>query len=157
MEPDTRHAAVTTLVALASSADARDRADAGRCLASFCDVAAARAVLGKLVLDADDTFVTVETAEALLRRRDVTGLAILAAGAAAAEFEQVDWLYAAVHSVLGVLERDRDAAVVICQALCEDPDQGDQVRTGAARLLAMLAELQPVLLTRSPGCGQQLR
>ena len=147
METETRHAVVTTLVALASSADTRDRADAGRCLASFVDVPAARAALGKLVLDTGDTFVTLETAKALLHRRDATCLAIVAAGAAAAEFEQVDWLYAAVHSVLGVLERDRDAAVATCQALRDDPDQGDQVHTGAARLLMMLTDLQPVLLT----------
>ena len=69
---------------LAASRDYRDRADAGRAMASFADVPEARGPLVRLVLDRDDTFVTRATAEALLRRRDSAGVAAVAGGSAGA-------------------------------------------------------------------------
>lgn len=73
---------VTALVGLAGSCDYRDRADAGRCLASFAQAAG---TLLELVLDAGDTFVTRATAEGLLRRQDKVGLAMVASALAAAD------------------------------------------------------------------------
>ncbi|WP_199856867.1 hypothetical protein [Nocardia suismassiliense] len=74
MSNQARAAVVAALIELARSADVRDRADAGYGLAAFAEMPDARAVLASLVLDAEDTFVTLVTAEALLRRKDVWGL-----------------------------------------------------------------------------------
>jgi hypothetical protein len=137
--------AVAALIQLADSPDYHDRAAAGRCLVNFVDDHATRAVLLSLVLDAENTFVTVETAEALLRRNDAASLAIVSAASAVAEYELADWLYGAVHSVLSVFERDRDDALRICRTIVDDPGQDDRVRTGAGRLVTALTDLRPVL------------
>lgn len=147
MDVDARQAVVTALVSLAASPHYLDRAAAGRCLASFADVPAARDALLPLVLDTADTFVTLATTEALLRRGDAVGLTIVCAGASVAENERLDWIYTAVQSVLGVFERDRDDAVRICRGLADDPAQEVPVRSGATRLIARLTDLQPVLIT----------
>jgi hypothetical protein len=145
MGTDARQAVVAGLIRLADSPDYRDRADAGRALASFAEEHSTHPVLLNLVLDTKNTFVIAETAEALLRRKDAVSLAIVSAAAAVADCDVTIWLYGAVHSVLGVFERDRDDAVRICQALADNPDQDDQVRTGAAQLVVELTDLQPVL------------
>ncbi|ANZ42881.1 hypothetical protein BBK82_19885 [Lentzea guizhouensis] len=103
-----------------------------------------------LVLDAEDTAVTDVTAKALLRRGDATGLAVVCAATAGAEGEQHDHLYAALWDVLGVFERDRDAALATCRALADDPAQDDRVRSGAAAVGADLAAFQPVLRAGLP-------
>jgi hypothetical protein len=74
MNDEARRAAVIALIGLARSRDYRDRADAGRALASFAETPEAQGPLLELVLDAGDTFVTRVTAEALLRRQDTVGL-----------------------------------------------------------------------------------
>jgi hypothetical protein len=128
MNIEARRLAVAALVRLADSPDYRCRVDAGRALASFVEECLARPVLLNLVLDAEKTFVTLETAEALLRRKDVAGLVIVsaaaAAAAAAAENEVADWLHSAVDSVFSHFERDRDSAMLICPALVDDPRPG---------------------------------
>src|SRR5690349_16364572 len=85
MSDEARRAAVAALIELAGSANYRDRADAGRSLASFAEVPEAGRTLLGLVLDAGDTFVTRVTAEALLRRQDTVGLAVVAAALAEAD------------------------------------------------------------------------
>lgn len=154
MSSEARRAAVSALIALAGSADFRDRADAGRGLAGFAESAQARRALSDLVLDADDTFVTLETARALLRRQDRIGLAAVASALATADHGRADWIDVAVLDVFGMFARDRDAAVRECEVLTRDPD--DRVRRGASRLIGMLTEINPVLqpeqddLPRSP-------
>ena len=134
---------VAALVGLAGSPDYRDRADAGRALAGFAEAAEAAGPLLELVLDAGDTFVTRATAEALLRRQDKAGLALVAAALAAADPGHADWIEAAVLDVFSVLSTDRDAAVRWCEALAQDSDE--RVHRGAAELIAMLLEINPIL------------
>lgn len=59
--------------------------------------------------------------------------------------EQADHLHAALQSVQGVFERERDAAVQICRELAQDPAQPVEVRDGAAALVADLTALRPSL------------
>ncbi|GLY54770.1 hypothetical protein [Lentzea sp. NBRC 102530] len=146
MDDDARQAVVTALLRLAASSDHRDRADAGRGLASFAEVPAARRKLLELLLDTADTFVTDETTEALVRRGDAEALAIVCAGAAQAGHDHVDHLYGTLCSTLVVYESERDAAVAICQTFLDDPARDEQTRTGAAAVIAALTELRPVLL-----------
>ncbi|WP_327099248.1 hypothetical protein OIE68_10860 [Nocardia vinacea] len=143
MSNEVRGAVVARLIRLAESADCRDRADAGRCLANFAEIPEARGPLLGLMLDAGDTFVTYATAEALLRRQDVVGFAAVASGLAAADPNQGDWIQTAVLDVLGVFSRDRDAAVRECETLTGALDE--LVRHGASQLIAMLAEINPIL------------
>lgn len=142
MSDEARRAVVAALVRLAGSSDYRDRADAGRSLASFTGMPEARGPLLDLVLDAGDTLVTRVTAEALLRRHDPAGLAVVASALATADPSHADWIYSAVGDVFIVFSRDREAAERQCEALTRDPDE--QVRCGVVRLTAMLAEINPV-------------
>ncbi|MGO4616730.1 hypothetical protein AB4305_11045 [Nocardia sp. 2YAB30] len=143
MSNELRGAVVAGLIKLAGSPDYRDRADAGRCLASFAEIPQTRGPLFDLVLDTRDTFVTRATAEALLRRQDTVGFAAVASGLAAADPNHADWIHTAVLDVFGVSSRDRDAAVRECEILTGSPDE--QARRGASRLIAMLAGINPIL------------
>ncbi|OLF07428.1 hypothetical protein BLA60_27790 [Actinophytocola xinjiangensis] len=148
MNYEARHAVVSTLIELAGSPDYRDRADAGRGLVSFAEMPEARGPLLELVLDDRDTSVTRVTAEALLRRQDSAGFAVVASALAAIGPDhhspsQIDWIHTAVHDVFMVFSRDRDAAVRVCEVLARDPDE--QVRRGAEQLIAALAEINPIL------------
>jgi hypothetical protein len=134
---------VGALVRLAASRDYRDRADAGRALASFAEMPGARESLLGLVLDADDTFVTRATAEALLRRQDTAGLAIVAEALVTADFQRFSWIHTAVVDVFGIFVADRDGAVRTCEAL--GLDTNEQVRQGAGELLDMLNQISPIL------------
>ncbi|MBC6448363.1 hypothetical protein GPZ80_14415 [Actinokineospora sp. HBU206404] len=148
----TRHAAVAQLIALASSADYRDRAAAGRALAVFADVWQAREPLLALVLDTADTFVTRVTAEALLRRQDLAGYTVVARALTVADDNHADWIYTAIIDVFVVYGDERDAAVGECEALLDDED--DQVRRGARLLRRALTALTPVLLPPRPAADQ---
>jgi predicted phosphoribosyltransferase len=152
MSREARRAVVAALVGLAGSADYRDRADAGRGLASFAETAEARSASLALVLDAGDMFVTRATAEALLRRRDAVGLAVVASALGVADPQHAEWIYTAVVDVFGVFSRERDAAVRECAVLSGDPDE--RVRRGADELTGMLAEIDPILY---PAQGGQTR
>ncbi|XTZ18748.1 hypothetical protein ACQSSU_15915 [Micromonospora echinospora] len=110
MDDEARRAAVAALKDLVRGRDYRDRADAGRALASFAERPEAAEALRELVLDVDDTFVTRATTEALLRRMDTVGLATVAYALAQADSNHGDWIHAAVVDVFGVFSRDRDAA-----------------------------------------------
>ncbi len=100
-------------------------------------------MLASLVLDADDTFVTVVTAEALLRRKDVVGLGVVAASFAGADGTQSEWIGTALNDVYGVFADERDAAVRICSTLSRDPDA--QIRRGAIDLITLLNRIDPIL------------
>ncbi|MGC5033490.1 hypothetical protein [Micromonospora sp. DT229] len=144
MNREVRRTVVAALVQLASSADYRDRADAGQAMASFVEMAETREPLQRLLLDADDTGVTRTTAEALLRRMDAPGLAAVARALADADANHADWLYTAVCDVFMIYASRRDTAVHTCDAMIE---QGDpSLRRGAAHLLDALVEINPVLL-----------
>ncbi len=107
MSDEARHAVVATLIGLAGSPNYRDRADAGRSLASFAEVPEAGKALLDLVLDAGDTFVTRETVTALLRRQDTIGLAVVASALTAADANHADWIHTAVLDVFMVFAADR--------------------------------------------------
>ena len=141
---DARHSAVVSLITLARSADFRDRADAGRALAVFADVKQARESLLRLVLDPHDTLITRVTTEALLRRHDMAGCAVVSHALAVADDNHSDWIHTAIADVMGVHGRDRNAAVRTCRAMLDDADE--RVRTGARLLITALDSLDPVLL-----------
>jgi hypothetical protein len=143
MSDEARRAAVAALIGLAGSANYRDRADAGRSLASFAEIPEAGRTLLGLVLDAGDTFVTRVTAEALLRRQDAVGLAVVASALAAADPNHADWIHTAMLDVFMVFARDRDAALRECEVLTRGTDE--QVRCGGHQLIDMLTEINPIL------------
>ena len=143
MDNDLRYASVVALSALGRSGDYRDRADAGRGLASLAEMPDAAGLLLELVLDPDDTFVTRATAEAVLRRKDKIGLSIVASALAAAGSNHIDWIHSAVVNVFGIFSSDRDDAAKLVEELARDGD--DRVAHGARQLLGSLAELDPVL------------
>lgn len=148
MDDDMRAAAVLALASLGRGSDYRDRADAGRALASFADRREAAAMLRELLLDADDTFVTRATAEALLRRKDRAGLAAVASALAAADADHADWMCTAADDVFGVFTGDRDEAVLICEALVRDAGGADEgLALGARQLLDVLGGMDPVFHT----------
>jgi hypothetical protein len=143
MSDEARRAVVATLVGLAGSPNYRDRADAGRSLASFAEIPEAGRALLDLVLDAGDTFVTRVTAEALLRRQDTVGFAMVASALAAADPDHADWIHTAVLDVFMMFSRDRDAALRECEALARGTDE--QVRHGGRQLIDMLEKIDPIL------------
>jgi len=143
MSDEARRAVVATLIGLAGSPNYRDRADAGRSLASFAEIPEAGRALLDLVLDAGDTFVTRVTAEALLRRQDTVGLAVVCSALAAADPNHADWIHTAVLDVFMVFSRDRDAVLRECEVLARGTDE--QVRRGGRQLIDMLEKIDPVL------------
>jgi hypothetical protein len=88
---------LTVAIADADSPSWSARAAAGRRLAASADLTGVSYVLHRLLLDAQDTGVTQETAEALLARGDTLGLrTVLVALSCAAETWTADQLSAAV-------------------------------------------------------------
>lgn len=138
-----RSASVMALGALGRSRDHRDRADAGRGLAGFAEMPEAAARLLELVLDPDDTYVTRETAGALLRRSDRAALAIVASALAVADPNHSDWIQTAITDVLGIFASDLDEAKRLSEELARDTDA--RVALGARRLFESLSEIDPVL------------
>lgn len=83
------------------------RAAAGRCLAAHAEVDDATRILHLLLLDGQDTAVTQETAEALLRRGDVLGLRpVLKALAVAANPNVPDWDASTMDEIDAAVTRD---------------------------------------------------
>jgi len=134
---------------LGRSHDYRDRADAGHGLAGFAEMQEALGPLLELVLDAGDTFVTRVTAEAVLRRKDRIGLAIVASASAVADSNHSDWIHTALHDVFSIFSEDRDNAMHLCEEMLRDTD--DRVALGARQMHEALAEIDPVLRPISPG------
>jgi hypothetical protein len=149
---DARHLAVVPLLTLASNADYRDRADAGRGLAIFADVEQACKPLLTLVLDTRDTFVTRATTQALLRRHDKIGYAVISRALVTADDNHSDWIHTAIADVFGMYGRERDTAIQECQTLLDDTDT--QVSAGAPLLVAALTSLTPALLRPERGATQ---
>ncbi|MGY3337833.1 hypothetical protein ACVW0K_003932 [Streptomyces filamentosus] len=79
-------------------------------------------MLRRLLVDGGDTFVTQETAEALLERRDARGLRLVLGAFAGADDDTADQLS---DALFGVCCRTREDAVrfaALCAVLVEDPD-----------------------------------
>ncbi|WP_326757343.1 hypothetical protein OHB35_53175 [Streptomyces phaeochromogenes] len=74
------------------------------------------------MLDGRDTFVTQETAEALLERWDVVGLRMVLAALASADDGTGDHLDAAILNVCGQSEEDGERLAALCSALTSDAD-----------------------------------
>ncbi|MFE9406439.1 hypothetical protein ACFYNY_32555 [Streptomyces sp. NPDC006530] len=143
MDTALRHAAVLALGELGRSRDFQDRADAGRGLAAFAETPEAFALLLDLVLDPHDTFVTRVTTEAVLRRKDRSGLAIVAYALADAGPNHSDWIRTAIDDVLSIFSVDRDHAMRLCAELSTESD--DRLARGVGQLHGILAEMDPVL------------
>ncbi|MFJ9737496.1 hypothetical protein [Streptomyces sp. NPDC101166] len=87
-------------LARATSPSWPQRARAGRDLAAFVDVPeVAEAVLG-LLLDAEDTAVTRQTAETLARVGTAAAMRLIASAVAEADDNQADWIRTGVHDAL---------------------------------------------------------
>ncbi|WP_328865917.1 hypothetical protein [Streptomyces sp. NBC_00304] len=109
------------------------RAAAGRRLAADAEVPEVAAVLSRLLLDAHDTFVTQETAEALLLRGDVPGLRLVLAALATADAETGDQIQCAIVNMCEQSQEDIEHLAELAAALVSDPDAG--VREEARGLL----------------------
>ncbi|MFD8979871.1 hypothetical protein [Streptomyces sp. NPDC059564] len=89
-----------------------------------------------MLLDGRDTFVTQETAEALLGHWDVLGLRMVPAALANADDDTGDHLDAAILNVCRQSEKDEERLAALCSALTSDAD-GD-VSGEARRILRPL-------------------
>ncbi len=63
------------------------------------------------MLDHDDTFVTHETAAALLRRQDTIGTTAIPQALNTADADHIEHIHDAIIDVLGIYASHRDAAV----------------------------------------------
>lgn len=151
MVSDARYAAVLALGTLGQSEDWRDRADAGHGLAGFAEMPEAVGPLLALLLDRGDTFVTLHTARALLRRQDRAGLSVVASALAEAGPSHGDWIGTASVDVFGIFSDDLDEALRLCEELMRDTD--DRLALGARRLHEALREIDPVRRPARDGQG----
>ncbi|GHF91479.1 hypothetical protein GCM10017667_20990 [Streptomyces filamentosus] len=109
------------------------RAAAGRGLAGFAGVPEVDGVLRRLLVDGRDTFVTQETAEALLERGDACGLRLVLGAFDGADDDTADHLDDALFGVCCRSREDAERFAALCAVLVEDPDGA--VRGEARRLL----------------------
>ncbi|MFD6288590.1 hypothetical protein [Streptomyces sp. NPDC060205] len=86
-----------------------------------------------LLLDAEDTAVIRQTAEALTRVGTVAAMRLVALAVAEADDNQADWLQSGVHDALAGPGGVPDVAAV-CGKLARDPEEA--VRRGAADISA---------------------
>ncbi|MER5820955.1 hypothetical protein [Streptomyces mirabilis] len=98
------------------------RAASGRRLAVVAEVPEVAEVLHRLLLDGRDTFVTQETAEALLGRWDVLGLRMVLAALASADDDTGDHLDAAILNVCGQSGVDGERLAALCSVLTSDAE-----------------------------------
>ena len=114
------------------------RARAGRLLAPQAGQPGVDVLLRSLLLDEQNTAVTLETAEALLERAGRAGMELVAWAVAGADEQTKSWLIAAVHGVCAQDAEDLAAALRLCRDLsaAEDP----RVRTGAQELGRLLRD-----------------
>ncbi|WP_370423809.1 hypothetical protein AB8O64_07025 [Streptomyces sp. QH1-20] len=120
-------------LAEASSPSWTRRVRAGRDLASFIDVPEAADTLLGLLLDAENTAVTRQTAEALARAGTVAAIRLIALAVAEADDNHADWLQTGVHDALVGPGGVPDVAAA-CGKLARDPEKA--VRRGAADISA---------------------
>jgi hypothetical protein len=116
----------------ASSPDYRRRAEAGRQLATLPELTPAAGMLMRLLLDPDDTAVTLETAEALLSREDGAGLELLLRAAARGDEDTLNELATAVHN--HVIDHGNENLDRRCAGLLTPGDP--ELTLGARRLLS---------------------
>ncbi|MFF9131224.1 hypothetical protein [Streptomyces sp. NPDC014806] len=128
---------VRSALAEASSASWARRARAGRELAPHADVPQAAPVLLRLLLDAEDTAVTRQTAQALAAVGTVAAVRLLALAVADGDGNQADWLQTGVQDAL-IDTGGPGALAAACGTLAQDP--GDAVRRGVARISAWIEE-----------------
>ncbi|MFD5586539.1 hypothetical protein [Streptomyces sp. NPDC127063] len=128
---------VRSALAEASSASWARRARAGRELAPYADVPQAAPVLLRLLLDAEDTAVTRQTAQALAAVGTVAAVRLLALAVADADGNQADWLQTGVQDAL-IDAGGPGPLAAACGLLAQDP--GDAVRGGVARISAWIEE-----------------
>jgi hypothetical protein len=108
------------------------RASAGQRLAPHAGVAPAAAVLGRLLLDPENTAVTRETAEALLTQRSLPAVQLVALAVAHADDNQANWLQTAVQDVAwSSVDAEREV-LAVCAVLAGSSDA--DVRRGAAEI-----------------------
>ena len=103
----------------------------------------------ELVLDASDTFVTRVTAEAVLRRMDRIGLAVVASALAVADSNHRDWIHTALGDVFSIFSEDRDNAMRLCEEMMRDTD--DRVALGLVRCTKRWPRSTPFFAPRSTG------
>ncbi|MER5757786.1 hypothetical protein [Streptomyces sp. NPDC002082] len=119
-------------IAAAESPDSSVRAEAGRFLAAAPQIEGVADVLHRLLLDAQDTGVTSDTALALLARGDVAGLrAVLAARAVASDQGTADQLAAELDcDPRWATGQDRDELIAQLRTLAVDrnPDVRSEAR-----------------------------
>ncbi|MFE2144273.1 hypothetical protein ACFXA3_21495 [Streptomyces sp. NPDC059456] len=120
----------------AASASWSVRAASGRRLASAAELPGVSEVLHRLLLDGRDTFVTQETAEALLGRWDVLGLRLVLAALAGADDDAGDHLNAAITNVCRQSDEGVERLAALCSTLTSDED--DAVSGEARRILVPL-------------------
>lgn len=123
-------------LAAASHGDVEVRAAAGVVLASAPDVEAVADVVLRLLLDQEDTFVTSETADALVSRRDVTGLRLVLLALRRADDENTEnWTW----DVLLQPETYEELAErqVLLEALAADPEVAATAHVALERLSAL--------------------
>lgn len=125
------------LQVLATSEDYKDRRRAAVGLARLADEPAAGALLRELVLDAEDTAVTLAATAAVMGRGDRAGLGILAAALATADDQQRNWIEAGIAEALGESEEARDKAMAIVRE-CVPGAPDHAPRRGIERLLSLL-------------------
>ncbi|WP_371619796.1 hypothetical protein [Streptomyces sp. NBC_00454] len=112
------------------------RARAGRDLAAFADAPEAAGALVGLLLDAQDTAVTRQTAEALARTGTAAAVRLIALAVVEADENQADWLQTGVHDAHEGPDGLPDVAAA-CGKLARD--QEGAVRRGAAEISAWMA------------------
>jgi len=137
-----RVAAVQALVALSRSSDFLNRQDAGVAFARLADSEIAATRLRELILDPEDTSVTRTTLEALTRRGDEIGLAIIATALTSADDNHADWVASGVADGLAMSESARRQTLGICQQLEDRRSRATQ--RGVLALRAMLADAGPI-------------
>ncbi|WP_237530045.1 hypothetical protein [Streptomyces sp. SID3915] len=124
-------------LAEASSPAWTRRVRAGRDLASSADVPEAAEALVGLLLDADDTAVTRQTAEALTRAGTEASVRLIARAVAEADDNRADWLQTGVHDAL-MGPGGAPGVLAACGKLARDPEGA--VRQGAAHIAAWAAD-----------------
>jgi hypothetical protein len=148
-EPD---GVTAELRGLATSSHPEDRAAAGRRLAPKAGHDQVDRLLLDLLLDESNTFVTYQTAEALLARRTPEAARVIARAAALADPRDltIEWLGDAVNDVWLQDAADVGTAVSLTAELCADSD--DTVREGAERLRVRIesGDWPPVSESASP-------
>lgn len=126
----------TEILRLAESPAWDERAEAGSRLAALAGDPEIDTALDRLLLDPNDTGVTLRTAEALLSRCDLPGLRVFVRAWDRADLDTGNWLGDSTYSVRQSIE-DQTALMGRLLVLA-DGDADASVQTGAAGVLQWL-------------------